>query len=482
MRRLDALVVAACVATFPASSRSQPAAPAPAPAPPAPSAVGSGEVRALSGALEALASRIMPSVVQIQAKGYAPVEGGEEGGLLARRSSAGSGVVLDADGYVITNAHVVLGARSIQVQLAPEHRTPHGTSILKPRGKVLGAQLVGVDRETDLAVLKVESGGLPALKLGDSESLQQGQLVLAFGSPFGLEGSLTMGVVSSVARQVEPDHPMVYIQTDAAINPGNSGGPLVDADGNVVGINTFIITRSGGNEGVGFAAPSNIVRNVYEQLRSTGHVRRGMLGINAQSVTPALAAGLRLPRDWGAVLSDVAPGGSAAGAGLRIGDLVNTLDGKPIENARQLEVNIYRRKVGEKVELEVQRGSETLRFQVPVVERNNNSERFMDLVTPERNVVPKLGVLGLDLDGNIAKMMTPPPRRNAGVVVAVSSLGSFRREELFLPGDIIYALNGAAVNGLESLRGAVAKLRSGDPVVAQVERRGQLLYVAFEAE
>jgi serine protease Do len=377
---------------------------------------------------------------------------------------------------------VVAGARSIQVQLAAEHRSPEGTSVLKPRGRVLGAQLVGIDRETDLAVLKVESKGLPALRLGDSEALAQGQLVFAFGSPYGLEGSVSMGVVSSLARQVELDHPMVYIQTDAAINPGNSGGPLVNAAGEVVGINTMIMSRSGGSEGVGFAAPSNIVRNVYEQLRTTGRVRRGMIGVNAQTVTAPLASALGLARDWGVVVADVHPGGPAAGAGVRIGDLVLTLDGKLIENARQLDVNIYKRKVGERVTLELQRGSETVKLQVPVVERPNDPERFMDLVSPERNVVPRLGVLFLDLDATIARMMAPPPRKTAGAVVAASSLTSLRSEELFRPGDIIYAVNGTPVSGMEGLRKLVAGLRPGAPVAVQVERDGQLHYVAFEVE
>jgi serine protease Do len=437
---------------------------------------------ALSTAIESLARRIAPAVVQVQVKGYAPVLGGEEGGLLARRSGAGSGVILDPAGYIVTNAHVIEGARSIQVELPAERRSPAGTSILKSRGRVLGAQLVGVDRETDLAVLKVDASGLPALRLGDSEALAPGQLVFAFGSPFGLEGSVTMGVVSSVARQVQPDHPMIYVQTDAAINPGNSGGPLADAAGLVVGINTFIFTQSGGSEGVGFAVPSNIVKNVYEQLRASGHVRRGMIGVNAQTITSALAAGLRLPRDWGVVLADVAPGGPADEAGLRIGDVVVTLDGKPMENGRQLDVNLYRRKIGDRVKLEVLRGGQGHAFTVRVVERTNDPERFIELVSPERNLVAKLGVLGLDLDAGIAQSIAPPPRRTTGVIVAASSTSSLHREEVFIPGDVIYAVNGAAVNDLAGLRRAVEPLKIGDAVVAQVERRGVLQYVAFEVE
>src|SRR5437867_2002721 len=174
----------------------------------------------------------------------------------------------------------------------------------------------------DLAVLKLDEKGLPFLPFGDSEALRPGELVLAFGSPLGLENSVTLGVVSAVARQVRPDDRMIYVQTDASINPGNSGGPLVDGQGRVVGINTFILSQSGGSEGIGFAAPSNIVRYVYEQIRTRGRVHRGEIGVRVQTVTPGLAAGLGLRQDWGAVVADVVPGGPAAEAGLRIGDLV----------------------------------------------------------------------------------------------------------------------------------------------------------------
>src|SRR5262249_23595553 len=213
-------------------------------------------------------------------------------------------------GYVMTNAHVVAGARLVQIQFSAERR-PNSTSILKTRGKVTGAQVVGTDEETDLALLKfdpaaigLDASKIPSLPLGDSELLSPGQWVLGFGRPFGLESTITMGIVSSVARQVEPDAPMVYIQTDAAINPGNSGGPLVDLEGRVVGLNTFILSRSGGSEGLGFAIPSNIVRAVYEQLKASGRVRRGSLGLGTQTITATLASALRLGRDWGVVVAD----------------------------------------------------------------------------------------------------------------------------------------------------------------------------------
>ncbi len=238
-------------------------------------------------------------------------------------------------GYIVTNAHVVQGAHRVQVQVQSPRREGQ-RSVLRPRPRLLTARIVAVDEETDLAVLKVDEAGLPAVTLADSDTVHPGQIVLAFGSPLGLDSSVTMGVVSAVARQLEADDPMIYIQTDASINPGNSGGPLVDAEGRVIGINTLILSQSGGNEGLGFAAPSNIVRHVFEQVRRFGRVRRGQIGVRAQTITPALAEGLSLTRDWGVVLGDVFPDGPAAKAGLQVGDVVETLDGKPMENGRQL--------------------------------------------------------------------------------------------------------------------------------------------------
>jgi serine protease Do len=270
--------------------------------------------------------------------------------LVARQSGLGSGVVLTGDGFIVTNHHVVQGARRISVRIPVEAEPgKEGQSIVKQHGRRVEARLVGFDTETDLAVLKVDGKALPTLSLADSHTLGPGQLVLAFGSPLGLQGSVTMGVVSAVGRQLTPESNVVYIQTDAPINPGNSGGPLVNAAGKVVGINTSIRTVSGGNIGLGFAVPSNIVRHVVDQLRKHGRVRRGIIGVNAQTMTPVLASALRLDRDSGVVLADVYPGGPADRAGLRVGDIVLSLGGKPMENGRQFSVNVYLRAPGEKI-------------------------------------------------------------------------------------------------------------------------------------
>jgi serine protease Do len=425
--------------------------------------------------LQALSDRVKPSVVQVLTTGYESADG-----RLVKQRASGSGVIVDPDGYVVTNAHVVQGARRVQVALAGLASGPPGArSVLKAPGRVVGAVVVGTDQETDLAVLKLDEKGLPFLPLGDSEALRPGELVLAFGSPLGLENSVTLGVVSAVARQVRPEDRMIYVQTDASINPGNSGGPLVDTQGRVVGINTFILSQSGGNEGIGFAAPSNIVRNVFDQIRRTGRVHRGEIGVRAQTVTPALAAALRLRQDWGVVLADVPPDGPAGLAGLRIGDLVLRLDGKVMENARQLEVNLYPRPPGGSVSLEVQRGEQRQSYVVTVAERPGDPERFADRVSPERNSVAGLGILALDLDEDVAQLL-PPLRARAGVVVATAAARA--EPDPLLPGDVIYSVNQEPVSGVQKLREVLAQLKPGSPVVLQVERGGALRFVVLEPE
>jgi serine protease Do len=431
---------------------------------------------ALDAQLDALSRRVAPSVVQVVASGYTT----SPSMLLARGQASGSGVIVDPEGWVVTNAHVVENARSVRVDLMqPSAGT--GGSILRPRSRRLSARVAGLDRETDIAVLKVEERGLPALELGDSESLRQGQLVMAFGSPLGLENSASLGVVSAVARQLKPDDPMIYVQTDASINPGNSGGPLVDAEGRMVGLNTLILSQSGGNEGIGFAAPSNIVRSVYQQLRQSGRVRRGVIGVRAQTITPSLATGLGLVFDRGVVLSDVTPSGPAEASGLRAGDVVMTLDGKPMENARQFDVNLYRRVPGDRVTLSIRRGLQALDVAVSVVARPDDTDRFLAMVTPEKNLIPRLGVLALELDDELRKAAGGALRGREGVLIAARSSDSDEAYDL-RPGDVVYSVNGVSVLGLSELRSAVGRPALGQPLVLHVERGGRLIYVVIEAE
>src|SRR5258708_22741405 len=229
-------------------------------------------LRELSGSLESLSDKVHRAVVQIFATGYATADDSGESGnaaVLSKQRAIGSGVILSPDGYIVTNNHVVRMARRIQVRLPASRETlPDHHTILRAAGPLFDAKLVGFDRQTDLAVIKIDAKDLAHLPLGDSTDLRQGQLVMAFGNPRGLEGSVSMGVISSVARQIKPEDPLVYIQTDAPINPGNSGGPLIDTQGRVVGINTFILSESGRSERLRFPIPSHIVKNLYNPIRT----------------------------------------------------------------------------------------------------------------------------------------------------------------------------------------------------------------------
>ena len=433
----------------------------------------------LSSSFEALAARVRPAVVQIFSTGYAqPSEsdGGDNNStaLLSKQTSTGSGVILSVDGYIVTNNHVVDNARKIEVKLP----TRGG---VRTQGMTLPAKVVGVDRETDLAVLKVDAKNLATLTLADSSLLKQGELVMAFGNPFGLEGSASTGVVSSTSRQLKEDDPLAYIQTDAPINPGNSGGPLVDMNGEVVGINTMIYTRSGGSEGIGFALPSNVVKTVYAQIRKDGHVHRGHIGVGLQSVTPTLAKGLGLKQDWGVIVNDVEEDGSAAKAGVMIGDIIKAYDGKPVEDASQMENAIYSLALAEKVKLDLLRGNQTLEVTVPVHEREDDPQRFADMVNPEDNLIPKLGILAIPIDNTIAAMV-PELRHEYGLVVAArTAMAPYSGDEI-QTGDVIYEMNRNPTLSVKTLRDALEMMKSGDAVVLQVERGGRLQYLALELE
>ena len=437
----------------------------------------------LSRSLQSVVARVSPAVVQIQVVAYGPLSAGAAGNtsLLGTQRNTGSGVILSPDGFIVTNAHVIEGGRRFLVVLPrPAVAEAPNRSVLAPVSLEVPARLVGIDRETDLAVLKVELKQLPFARLGDSDSLAAGEVVLAFGSPFGLTSSVTMGVVSAVARQFRDEDRMIYIQTDTPINPGNSGGPLVSADGVVMGINTLIFSQSGGSEGVGFAAPANIVRFIYDQLRTRGRVRRSQIGVFAQTITPALASGLRLAREWGVVLADVYPNSPAAKAGLRINDVILSVGGKPMENARQFDVNLYGRKPGSTVNLEVRRALQRVNVQVPLVERSDPSDLFREMVTPEKNLVSRLGLLALDLTPELARMI-PGVRAEQGVVVAGVTSDS-RGEAGPAPGDVIYGVNGERVTSLANLRSAIQPLGADSTVVLHVGRQGQLRFLAVTLE
>lgn len=438
----------------------------------------------LSTLLEGLVHRVRPAVVQIFSTGYVTADDSESGNtaaLLSTQRSTGSGIIMSEDGYIVTNAHVVEGARRIQVRLSIE-RTRGRNSSFEPDVKLQEAKLVGLDHDMDIAVIRINRTSLPHLALGNSDSVRQGELVMAFGNPRGLEGSVSMGIVSSIARELHPDDFLAYIQTDAPINPGNSGGPLIDAQGRVVGINTFILSDSGGSEGLGFAIPSNIVSSVYSQLRQEGHVHRGKIGIYVQTITPALSEGLNLPRDWGVLVSDVVPGGPADTSGIKVGDVVTTVNGRTMRNARQLEAYIYRSPMKEKVTLQVLRGADELTIDVPVIDSVDDPQRFADLVNPQDNLVPKLGILAMGIDKTLAAML-PGLRNSYGVVVAAGSTpGDLTTGTGLQPGDVIYSVNQAPVGTVEALRKKVDQFKSGDEIAMQIERSGRLMFVAVEVQ
>ncbi len=435
--------------------------------------------------LEELVNRIHPAVVQIFSTGYVTADEqhpGDAAAVLSKQRSTGSGVILSPDGYIVTNAHVVKGARRIQVRLSQVHRAPGGRgTIVEPEPKLLEAKVIGSDRDMDIAVIKIDRAGLAHLALGDSDAVRQGEFVVAFGNPLGLEGSVSMGIVSSTARELHPDDMLAYIQTDAPINPGNSGGPLIDSEGRVVGINTFILTQSGGSEGLGFAIPSNIVKNVYTQLRKEGHVHRGRIGVSVQTITPAIAEGLRLSQDWGVVVSDVIPGGPADQAGIKVGDIVMALNRRPMRNARQLEAYIFRSPMREKVTLEVLRSNEHLSLDVPVIDTVDDPERFADMVTPENNLIPRLGILVIAIDKKLAQMV-PELRNNYGLVVAAGSASDLESGAQLQAGDIIYSLNGAPMATIEAFKKKLDDYKAGSAIVLQIERQGHLLFVPIELE
>ncbi len=266
----------------------------------------------------------------------------------------GSGFIVSADGTILTNAHVVDGARKVTVKLT-DHRE-------------FEAKVVGVDTKSDVAVLKIEATGLPVVTLGDPRQLEVGEWVVAIGSPFGFENSVTAGIVSAKGRSLPDDTYVPFIQTDVAVNPGNSGGPLFNLRGEVVGINSQIYSRSGGYQGVSFAIPIDVAMNVGEQLQATGHVSRGKLGVGVQGVDQALAESFGLDKPRGALVSNVERGGPADEAGLKEGDVILAFDGQPVDSAGQLPAAVAAAKPGRKVELQVWREGASRKIDVTLGE------------------------------------------------------------------------------------------------------------------
>jgi serine protease Do len=446
------------------------------------SSASSNLLEALDSSLEGVVSKVSPAVVQIVVNGYGPSEGHEHTtARVVRQHAIGTGIIVDPDGYIMTNAHVVEGAQRIRVILpAP---APDSALEVQPlhAGEILDAKLLGAHKQSDLALLKVDATHLPSLALRTNVRVHQGELVFAIGSPEGLRNTITMGIVSSLARQLEPDNPMVYIQTDASLNPGNSGGPLVDIDGNVIGMNTLMLSEGGGSEGLGFAIPAAIVNFDYQHLRESGHVERVAIGVRTQNITPTLAAGLGLSRSWGAVISDVVADGAAEAAGLQVNDIVLAVDGRPIQGLPDFITALYLHPRDQVLKIEVLRGTNPMTFYVFVKVHQENIDELADVPGLQKRLVRKLNIFVTDLDGAV-KPLLHGARSDSGVIVVAQISGPNGLDTGLEAGDIIRSIDRTTVHTSSEFESRVRDLRTGDPVVLQVERAGKLQYLAFEME
>src|SRR5579864_127413 len=437
----------------------------------------------LDGSIESLVDKLSPAVVQIVVAGYGPAEshGNTETATIVRQHAVGSGIIVDPDGYIITNAHVVQGGQRIRVILPP----PPADSPLDVQpihaGQILDATVIGMHKASDLALLKVEATNLPSVHLRNDVRVRQGEVVLAIGSPEGLRDSVSMGVISSVARQPDPDDPMVYIQTDAALNPGNSGGPLVDVEGNVVGINTLIISKGGGSEGLGFAIPAEIVDFDYQHLRKYGRVQRVTMGAKAQNITPTLAAGLGLARSWGAIISNVSPDGPAETAGLWPEDVVVAIDDRRIIALPDFIAALYLHPVEQKLKVDVLRGTTPMSFKIPVTVYQDSTDELSEIPDLQKNLIWQLSVFASDLDDRI-KAMLHNDDSDSGIVVVAQAGGPHNVDTGLQAGDVILAIAHTPLHSVSQLQATLSKFKSGDPVVLQIERDGKLQYLAFEME
>lgn len=437
-------------------------------------------LRQFNSSLIALSKRVSPAVVQIMVTGYVPTRASGRNSntaVITREHALGSGVILASDGYIITNAHVVEGAQRIQVALPERDGTSPFDISPAGRRRILDAKLVGSDKETDLALLKVDAHNCDVLPLGATRPVYTGEMVLAVGSPGGLQSSITMGVVSSTWRQLDSDQPMAYIQTDAPINPGNSGGALVDLDGYVVGLNTFILTEGGGSEGLGFAIPARIVQCVYEDLRRYGHVRRLQIQASVQEITPAMARGLGLSQDWGVVVSDMAPDGPADKAGLHLEDIVYAVDDRQIAGLPGFTAALYLHSPDTPLKLDVLRGPQKVSLRVHALQQDDVENDLVNL--DAHSLLDHLGVYAVDLNDKVRAAL-PDLRFPSGVVVVGQSSEPNSVTSRLRAGDIIHTLNQTPIDSVEQLRAMLRGLRLGQAVVLQIERTGKLQYVAFD--
>jgi serine protease Do len=395
-----------------------------------------------------------------------------------RATSLGSGFIIDPSGYIVTNNHVIEGADQVTVRLHDDTE--------------LEAKIIGVDAKTDLALLKVEpKSPLPAVKWGDSDKTRIGDWVLAIGNPFGLGGSVTAGIVSARQRDINAGPYDDFIQTDASINRGNSGGPMFDMDGGVIGINTAIFSPSGGSVGIGFAIPSNLARQVIDQLRDYGHARRGWLGVRIQSVSPELAEGLRLPSPKGALVANVTTGGPAEAAGIRQGDVILSFNGHAIDEMRKLPRVVAETPIDQEVQIVVWRQGEEKTLSVKVGELHEETEQASaeppaskDTTAPANSgKIDLLGLVVAELSAGLRDQYKLEPDV-AGVVVTAVDPNGAAAEKGLQEGDVIIEVDQKAVKAPNDVKKRVddAKSNGYRVVTLLVYRGGDFQWVAVRID
>jgi serine protease Do len=370
----------------------------------------------------------------------------------------GSGVIVSPDGYILTNNHVVKNAKEIKIALND--------------GRNLPAKVVGTDPESDIALIKVNANNLQALTLTDSDKVEVGDVVLAIGNPFGVGQTVTSGIVSAKNRATSGEMDEDFIQTDAAINPGNSGGALVDTQGRLVGINTAILSRSGGSQGIGFAVPSNLCRWVMESLVKTGHVERGFLGVQIQDLTPSLAEAFKIERTNGALVSDVTAGSPAEAAGLKSGDVIVDFNGQPVEDASQLKLHVAETTPGSTVQVVVNRNGETKNLSITVREKSKNELASSKQEQGQNGQGDALhGVAVSELDQQTREELKVPANIHGAVVSEVSP-NSAAYEAGLREGDVILEINHQPVKNAQDAVNLTTKPTGGETLVKVWSRGG----------
>nr|WP_290702651.1 DegQ family serine endoprotease [Halomonas sp. UBA3074] len=388
-----------------------------------------------------------------------PPNGGE--GRSEQRQSLGSGFVISEDGYVMTNAHVVQDADEILVRLNDRRE--------------LSAEVIGSDPQTDVALLKIEATDLPTLSLGDSDDLKVGEWVAAIGSPFGFDHSVTAGIVSAINRTLPRDAYVPFIQTDVAINPGNSGGPLFNLEGEVVGINSQIFTRSGGFMGVSFAIPINVAMDVAEQLREDGRVNRGWLGVMIQPVSQDLAESFGMDNAIGALIADLDPEGPAAQGGLQAGDVILEVNGEEVERSSTLPRLIGRGAPGTEVELTLMRDGEEI---TESVELGSWPDAEQPQAQANSNDQTRLGVMVAEIDEAMREQLNI----SGGVEVRQVEPDSVAANAGIQPGDVLVSIDHRGVSSSEELVSIVEELPTDRAIPIRLFREGRSLFVALRLE